>query len=455
MENLSTISVLQLITGTLLIIILIFSTLVSLKEKEWRAATRLLSLSLVISLLYIIIPLIPGEAFQWISCGLLGFTWLFMLILLFPTKFFEKKVKMEIPIEAINEKTVMLSRKLLEPGTERYNEYYKEFPGHQEADLHCRTKPGLLNEKSAFYDPLTFTASKATFEAIAAFYPFLDGKAATDKKQLEPEKISAFILQWAKKKGAVSVGITKTFDYHWYSVIGRGEHFGEKARLPHSHAIAFTVEMDKELMDTAPHGPTVMESAMQYMNTAVIATELAIFLRKLGYNARAHIDGNYRVVCPLVARDAGLGEIGRMGLLMTPELGPRVRIGVVTTDLTMPTTARRDFSDMIEFCRICKKCAHVCPSNAIPLDDRKDISGVKRWQIKQEDCYTYWCISGTDCGRCMSDCPFSHPNNFFHNMIRMLIRNSKVFRHFALKMDDFFYGRKPKPAPVPEWMKAK
>ncbi|MCD4724644.1 MAG: hypothetical protein K8R63_07350, partial [Bacteroidales bacterium] len=81
--------------------------------------------------------------------------------------------------------------------------------------------------------------------------------------------------------------------------------------------------------------------------------------------------------------------------------------------------------------------------------------GVKRWQIKQEDCYTYWCISGTDCGRCMSDCPFSHPNNFFHNMIRMLIRNSKVFRHFALKMDDFFYGRKPKPAPVPEWMKAK
>ncbi len=43
-------------------------------------------------------------------------------------------------------------------------------------------------------------------------------------------------------------------------------------------------------------------------------------------------DAHFRVVCPLVARDAGLGEIGRMGLLMTPELGPRVCIGVVTTD---------------------------------------------------------------------------------------------------------------------------
>ncbi|MFQ6103859.1 MAG: hypothetical protein ACE5OP_06150 [Candidatus Glassbacteria bacterium] len=54
-----------------------------------------------------------------------------------------------------------------------------------------------------------------------------------------------------------------------------------------------------------------------------------LHIRNLGYPARTHIDGNYRVVCPLVARDAGIGEIGRMGLLMTPRLGPRVRIAVV------------------------------------------------------------------------------------------------------------------------------
>lgn len=70
--------------------------------------------------------------------------------------------------------------------------------------------------------------------------------------------------------------------------------------------------------------------------------QLAEFMRSIGYPARAHIDGSYRVVCPLVARDAGLGEIGRMGLLMTPELGPRVRIAVVTTDLPLvPDGTRR------------------------------------------------------------------------------------------------------------------
>jgi len=198
----------------------------------------------------------------------------------------------------------------------------------------------------------------------------------------------------------------------------------------------------------------VMESARQYMKAAVIATDLAMFLRKMGYAARAHIDGNYRVVCPLVARDAGLGEIGRMGLLMTPELGPRVRIGVVTTELSLPGTKARDFSHMTDFCRTCKKCADVCPSKAIPFDDRKEINGVNRWQINQEACFSLWCVSGTDCGKCMSDCPYSHPNNFFHKVIRTLIRNSKVFRYFALKMDDFIYGRKPKASKVPDWLRS-
>ena len=63
-----------------------------------------------------------------------------------------------------------------------------------------------------------------------------------------------------------------------------------------------------------------------------MATSSGLSIRADGAGtARAHIDGNYQVIAPLVARDAGLGTIGRMGLLMTPELGPRVRLAVVTT----------------------------------------------------------------------------------------------------------------------------
>ena len=49
-----------------------------------------------------------------------------------------------------------------------------------------------------------------------------------------------------------------------------------------------------------------MESAQQYLNAGAIAAQIAAAIQSLGYEACAHIDGNYQVVYPLVARDAGL-----------------------------------------------------------------------------------------------------------------------------------------------------
>lgn len=174
-------------------------------------------------------------------------------------------------------------------------------------------------------------------------------------------------------------------------------------------------------------------------------------LRALGYPARAHIDGNYRVIAPLVARDAGLGEIGRMGILMTPELGPRVRLGVVSTDLPLVVDARPSRPDILDFCRICKKCAENCPSRAIPFDDRQNIGGALRWQIDSVKCFHYWNVIGADCGRCLSVCPYSHPDTFSHNVLRWVLRRSGLARRIVLRMDDLFYGRQPASRPAPAW----
>jgi reductive dehalogenase len=203
--------------------------------------------------------------------------------------------------------------------------------------------------------------------------------------------------------------------------------------------------MDYHMMRAAPAAPTVVESARQYYNAGKMAVELAGYIRSCGYPARAHIDANYHVVCPLVARDAGLGEIGRMGLLMTPDLGPRVRIAVVTTDMPLEPTPSKPDPSVIDFCRRCKKCAIVCPGRSIPFGMDKQIGGVKRWQIHSESCYTYWCQAGTDCGRCVIVCPFSHPDNWFHRLVRFGISNSFIFRRLAVPLDDLFYGRKPRP----------
>jgi ferredoxin len=358
------------------------------------------------------------------------------------------------PAGRIDERDTMFSRNELVAGTENFKDYYRRHPKKKALDDRFRRNKGLLQKGTTQYHPFYFASADASFETIAALRDFVNGKVAPEKIPVEPEKISRYIKNWAKKLGAVDSGITELQDYHLYSTGGRGERYGLQFVKKHRYAIAFTVEMNHAMIQTAPAGTVVMESGQQYLESGRIALQVARFIRNLGYEARAHIDGSYEVVCPLVARDAGLGEIGRMGLLMTPKLGPRVRISVVTTNLPLvPDKPLHDYS-FIDACVQCKKCAEVCPSNAISFNDREIINGSMRWQINQESCFTFWTIAGTDCGRCISVCPYSHPDNGLHNLVRMGMHQSGLFRKVALKMDDVYYGRKPAPKPVPEPLRA-
>jgi len=257
--------------------------------------------------------------------------------------------------------------------------------------------------------------------------------------------MTALVKQLALKSGARDVGITELRPYHVYTHVGRGTGvWGEPIAIDHGWAIAFTVEMDYDAMRCAPAAPVVAESARQYVASAKIAVELASMCRSMGFPARAHIDGNYRVIAPLVARDAGLGELGRMGILMTPGLGPRVRVGVVTTDLPLKPDLPGDDLSVIDFCSICKKCAVNCPSASISFGDREPVDEGRRWAIDPDGCFRYWNAIGTDCGVCMTVCPYSHPDNVAHDVVRAAIRRSGAARRAALWMDDLFYGRKPR-----------
>ena len=365
------------------------------------------------------------------------------------------------PVKRVHEADAVLSRRLLIPGSEAYNSYYQLHPEFHEADDRSRKAPGLLDRRSRYYHTGTFSAAKANFEVIDylgglthGLHPIQIDSAVSrsgDPVKVNPDKIARFITHWLKKTGAHSVGFTRLEDYHMYSHKGRGPNSGSSIQRLHKYAIALTVEMDHRMMQSAPEGSSVMESSEQYLQSGVLALKLAAWIRELGYEATAHIDGNYEVICPLVAVDAGLGTIGRMGLLMTPRLGPRVRISVVTTNLPISFGESVPDRTTLHFCHLCKKCARVCPSAAIPDGPHELIDGKGRWKIDSEKCYHFWTTSGTDCGRCITACPFSHPDDAFHHFIRWGIKNNLLFRYLAIKLDDLFYGRKPAIKSLPNW----
>ena len=454
MVNEQLVSTILYAAAILLFLFMLYAVFVSFREKEVKAGRRFLVLAFATPL-----PFVLAAAFSFpfkgIVFGLLMFLLLIVLLVFLIPYGKNKSYRQVIPAQRIDERDTMFSRNELVPGTAHFKDYYQRNPEKKPLDDAFRRNPGLLQKGTTQYNPYYFASADASFETIAALRDVVDGKVSEDQIPVEAEKISRYIKNWSKKLGAVDCGITTLKDYHLYSVGGRAERYDRPVKKQHRFAVAFTVEMDHEMVKSAPSGTMVMESGQQYLESGRIALQVARFIRNLGYGARAHIDGNYEVVCPLVARDAGLGEIGRMGLLMTPKQGPRVRISVVTTNMPLIIDNPLHDYSFIDFCVQCKKCADVCPSRAISFGDREVIGGALRWQINQENCFTFWTKAGTDCGRCISVCPYSHPDNALHNLVRRGIRQSSAFRTLALKMDDVVYGRKPVPAKSPIGLRQK
>ena len=430
----------------------LYFSLTSVRENETRAARISFLSSVAACILLLIVAFMPA-IIQTIVLFILGFIGVILLIL-FILPVGKVELANEIPIMRIDERDIMFARARLQPGTPNYISYYESHPKNQAVDDKTRALPGLLSASASLANPLLFAATDGSFALTTALRESVDGEVADKKILLPVEQASDYIKSLTCYYGALNTGIAKMESYHFYSHIGRGSGiYGDEIVPNHRFGIAFTVEMDHAMVSTAPHAPGVMESAREYVESARVAVQLAAAIRLMGYEARAHIDGNYRVIAPLVARDAGLGEIGRMGLLMTPRLGPRVRLGVVTTNLPMQPDGRNPDPSVLDFCRICKKCAECCPSKSIPFDDRQETEGVLRWKINAESCFRYWNTIGTDCGRCMAVCPYSHPDNAVHNLVRYGIRNSGYFRRVAIRVDDLLYGKHPAPHKSPRWIR--
>jgi len=118
----------------------------------------------------------------------------------------------------------------------------------------------------------------------------------------------------------------------------------------------------------------------------------ARFIRGLGYKAIPC--GNDTALSIPLAIDAGLGELGRNGLLITPEFGPRVRLSKVFTDLSLVPDEPIEFG-VVEFCEKCETCARYCPSQAIIYGERttqphnisNNMAGQLKWPVNVDRCF--------------------------------------------------------------------
>jgi len=247
-----------------------------------------------------------------------------------------------------------------------------------------------------------------------------------------------------KYLGSDLCGICVLNQAYVYSHVGRGpEHYGKRIKLEHRYAIAFALEMDLGMVASAPKEPVIVETGKKYVEAAKISIIVADFIRRIGYPARAHVAGsNYQAMLSPLAWQAGLGEVGRLGILITSKYGPKARLGLITTDFPLAVDKPRKLG-IQNFCQKCQKCARNCPAQAIPYEEKTEENGVMKWVLKREECYKFWRKAGTDCAVCIYVCPYGKSANVFHNFIRKMTEKSSAAQSFSVSADDFFYGRFP------------
>ena len=186
------------------------------------------------------------------------------------------------------------------------------------------------------------------------------------------------------------------------------------------YAVTIVRKLAKAVTNTIQGAPTMIY--FQHYRTTntkldLLALDAVSFIEKQGYLAlpiaasqsTPDAKEEYRGVFPhkTGAVKAGLGFIGKSGVLITEKYGSFVRLATVLTDMPLEPSGEVHTSK----CGMCTICRDACPAGAItgkeyvPGAARSEIFDAKKCS---EHMKTYKNIGrGAVCGICMSVCPYN------------------------------------------------
>ncbi len=323
-------------------------------------------------------------------------------------------------LERFNQKYTVLSRTSWDPSFQRLKRKYQKIRSER------------IRTEGSFKDYALRDASWYVANTLGTFAGFMHGNDGLyswkslevpeenldSKTRLRRAEVSNPLVMSTKIKsvgrffGADLVGITRlneswVYSHSYNRLTGRND----PTKLPSQYKFAVVIGIEMDYDKIAASGiEASAATGLGYSKMAFVSSLLAQFIRILGHDALPC--GNDTALSIPLAVDAGLGELGRNGLLVTPQFGPRIRLCKVFTDLPLKPDKPVDFG-LQEYCEKCRKCLENCPVHAISEDKTTDAitmsnnSGVLKWPVNGERCFSFWCESGIDCSMCIKVCPFN------------------------------------------------
>lgn len=273
----------------------------------------------------------------------------------------------------------------------------------------------------------------------------------------DPAVMARHIKRVAKHLGADLVGIAAANPAFMYAAGSRYVQDGTAndayqkmspddlaKRFP--FVIQATVAWDHATLQAHRHHVGDMSYHSSSMRASMVLKSLEGYIKELGYTA---IRGAVNPQGAGLA--AGLGELGRNGMMITERFGARVHMpDPILTDLPLVADGPIDIG-VDDFCKICRKCASNCPTNSITFGPKVVYNGIEKYKINWLTCYKirpFVADHYGSCLTCVAVCPFTKPDAWWRRVGGKLLSSAPISARppiiRALKwIDDKFWGEYP------------
>ena len=247
---------------------------------------------------------------------------------------------------------------------------------------------------SPFMNRMPPSAKRMTFIRQSSLFKQREAPVNPNVTEIDDQAaLTAEIKRLAKDMGVDAIGIAE------YVPTVR---FEDAEELEHNCVIVFAMTMAYDYMvDIGPNSQTEVHRVYHALDD--IGVRLSQQIGAYGYKTRTEPNiADFPL--PAYAWLAGLGELGKHGSLISPELGSSFRLGAVATDMPLLVDGPEDYG-INEVCTNCQVCARFCPGDAI-THEKKTVNGVERWHVDTPKCEPYF-FRMHGCKICLSVCPLN------------------------------------------------
>ena len=337
---------------------------------------------------------------------------------------FEKLKRVEAPTTFIDEPRVPRFPK-------RADFFARATFGDMGKEMQNNAKGGFYVQKSAIG-----AAARRALGALLLLQ-FGEARGPVSPSVADPKRNALNVKAASYYLSTDAVGLSRCPEWAYYS----HDAAGNVMPAYHKNAVSMLFDQGHETFEGASGDDwiSVAQSMRAYLRFSLLGGVVAEQIRRLGYSARVHtvLDGD--VLQPPLLLLSGLGEVSRIGeVILNPYLGPRLKSGVVTTDLPFDHDKPIDFG-LQTFCAGCNKCARECPSGAITAGPKLMYNGYEIWKSDAEKCARYRITNqgGAMCGRCMKTCPWNLEGLFSDAAFRWVAMRFPTTAKWIAPLDDW------------------